>query len=302
MAALCHGLEHILTSIVTRPTGGYGMNTAVGDSFDIGWKVAAAVHGYGGQALLQSYEDERRPVGMRNIDRSGAHWKVHATYGEWCGQAHGTALSPSDEGTALRERIAQYVRTHDGENKDQGIELGYRYKSDVIALLEDAATEPPWSQKYYVPSTWPGARAPHIFLADGVTSIFDLFGQGSTWTLVDFSQSADYIRQFQSVLSSLKVKIPVKFVHLPDESHAHKVWERQAVLVRPDDHVAWRSSADNTLDADPEKILLIVTGQASRTTAGKRVVDGNDDDGFVFTGTVGNIEHDKVEQLAAFQQ
>ncbi|KAK5064728.1 hypothetical protein LTR84_000562 [Exophiala bonariae] len=284
------------------PTGGYGMNTAVGDSFDIGWKVAAAVHGYGGQSLLQSYEDERRPVGMRNIDRSGAHWKVHATYGEWCGQANGAVSSSSDEGKELREKVAHHVRTHDGENKDQGIELGYRYKSDVVVLLEDAGTEPPWSEKQYIPSTWPGARAPHVFLNDGETSIFDLFGQGPAWTLVDFTQSGDHIKQFKSVLSSLRAKIPLEFVHLPDESHVRKIWEREAVLVRPDDHVAWRAPTGDGLDIDPEKILLIVTGQGQKDIGEELMADRNDHEKIVFTGTIGNVEHGKVEQLAAFQQ
>src|SRR4051794_5101487 len=56
------------------PTGGYGMNTAVGDSFDIGWKIAAVLDGHGGQYLLDSYEAERRPVAARNIERSGVHY------------------------------------------------------------------------------------------------------------------------------------------------------------------------------------------------------------------------------------
>lgn len=289
-------------SFTTSPTGGYGMNTAVGDSFDIGWKVAAAVHGYGGRSLLRSYEDERRPVGMRNIDRSGVHWKVHATVWGWVAQANGAVLASSEEGTALRKKIAQHVKAHDGENTDHGIELGYRYQSDVIVLQEDAATEPSWSEKRYVPSTWPGARAPHVFLEDGVTSIFDLFGQGSAWTLVDFSQSGDYIKLFRPALASLKDKIPIEFVHLPNEPHAQKIWERQAVLVRPDDHVAWRSSANGSLDIEPEKIMLIATGQAPNGSTARSAVDRNKTDQVQFTGTIGNIEHGKVEQLAAFQK
>jgi hypothetical protein len=288
--------------MVIRPTGGYGMNTAVGDSFDIGWKVAAAVHGYGGRSLLQSYEDERRPVGMKNIDRSGVHWKVHVTHWERSAQSDGAIFSASDKGGALREEIARHLQTHDNENKDHGLELGYRYKSDVIVLLEDTSAEPPWLEKHYIPSTWPGARAPHVYLKDGLTSIFDLCGQGSEWTLVDFSQLGDYIKLFQSALASLKAKIPCKFIHLPDEFHAHKVWERDAVLVRPDDHVAWRSSLGGGLDFDAEKVLLIATGQSPNDFTTRPVVHGGTNDGVVFASTVGNVEQSKVEQLAAFQK
>jgi hypothetical protein len=60
------------------------MNTAVGDSFDIGWKIAACIAGHGGKELLLSYEEERRLVAMRNIERSGVHWSVHETYWKWC--------------------------------------------------------------------------------------------------------------------------------------------------------------------------------------------------------------------------
>lgn len=54
------------------------MNTALGDSFDIGWKLAAVLSGYGGPSLLQSYEVERGPVAARNTEHSGVHWQVHS--------------------------------------------------------------------------------------------------------------------------------------------------------------------------------------------------------------------------------
>ena len=55
------------------PTGGYGMNTGIGDACDLGWKLAAVLHGFGGPGLLASYDAERRPVGMRNREASGRH-------------------------------------------------------------------------------------------------------------------------------------------------------------------------------------------------------------------------------------
>jgi 2-polyprenyl-6-methoxyphenol hydroxylase-like FAD-dependent oxidoreductase len=48
------------------------MNTGIGDAFDIGWKLAATLKGYAGPALLESYDRERRPVGLRNCRRLGA--------------------------------------------------------------------------------------------------------------------------------------------------------------------------------------------------------------------------------------
>src|SRR3546814_11639832 len=59
------------------PTGGYGMNTGVGDAVDLGWKLAAVIHGWGGPALLRSYEEERRPIAIQNRAASRRHLDVN---------------------------------------------------------------------------------------------------------------------------------------------------------------------------------------------------------------------------------
>jgi hypothetical protein len=56
------------------------MNTGIGDAFDIGWKLAATLKGYAGPALLESYDRERRPVGLRNCR---AAWRHDRTIGDW---------------------------------------------------------------------------------------------------------------------------------------------------------------------------------------------------------------------------
>jgi 2-polyprenyl-6-methoxyphenol hydroxylase-like FAD-dependent oxidoreductase len=52
------------------PTGGFGMNTGIQDAVDLGWKLEAVLRGWGGPALLRSYETERRPVAVRNVAAS----------------------------------------------------------------------------------------------------------------------------------------------------------------------------------------------------------------------------------------
>lgn len=59
------------------PTGGYGMNMGIGDAFDLGWKMAAVIQGFSGGGLLRSYEQERRPIAMTCVERSGHHLAVH---------------------------------------------------------------------------------------------------------------------------------------------------------------------------------------------------------------------------------
>ncbi|KAH7037082.1 FAD binding domain-containing protein [Microdochium trichocladiopsis] len=204
------------------PTGGYGMNTAVGDSFDIGWKLAAIINGWGGDQLLSSYELERKPVAIRNIERSGVHHRVHQTYVEWTmGAGPGVVTANADAGAALRERIRQHVLRNDGENQDHGIELGYRYSNSNIILKEKAQdAESDFDYRNYVPSPVPGARAPHVFLADCKTSIFDIFGP--QFTLVDFSIDGTWAASFEK--SASRLNIPLKCANLPRESQAKKVW------------------------------------------------------------------------------
>ncbi|EAU31818.1 predicted protein [Aspergillus terreus NIH2624] len=275
------------------PTGGYGMNTAVGDSFDIGWKLAAVIQGHGGKHLLDSYELERRPVAVRNIDRSGVHWSVHSQYLQWCQQNPHAVIAPSEEGETLRAKIADWVRTHDGENKDHGIEMGYRYTgSNIILPSDDPTHEPPFHAREYVPTTWPGSRVPHVFLKDGTTSIYDLLGTGPQFTLVDFTPGGTYIQQFTRHAEELNV--PFKTVHLPEENHVRSVWEREAVLVRPDDHVAWRAS-DQVLDA--RTILQVAVGQ--KELHHRPVQESKD--GKKFTGTIGNVNMENVKMRAEFQ-
>jgi hypothetical protein len=285
------------------PTGGYGMNTAVGDSFDLGWKIAAAVKGYGGKALMQSYEEERRPVAAKNIDQSGLHWMVHAKVWEWCKGKD--IVSQSDDAKSLRARIQKHVSANDAENKAHGLELGYRYSNSSVVNHElDGSKGPEWSLFDYVPSTWPGVRAPHVFLKDGATNIFDHFGAGQEYTLVDFTSDGSYMTKFRPVAQALG--IPVKYVHLTDESHARKVWEREAVLVRPDDHVAWRApSALEQSDLDVENILLIAVGQRQSrklATPNSGYFAGLVTPERSFAGTVGNVDQNNVELLGAFQK
>lgn len=285
------------------PTGGYGMNTAVGDSFDIGWKIAAVVNGYGGKHLLDSYDIERKPVAVRNIERSGVHFSVHRQYVQWVQEAGpGVCTEETEKGKELRERVKQHLADRDGENKEHGIELGYRYHDSPVIFPDTTSEEPEWSFRSYIPSTWPGARAPHVWLADGKTSIFDLFGPA--FTIVDFSTDGQTAAKFAAV--SKEIGIPLKTVHLPNEDHAQKVWERDAVLIRPDDHVAWRSSSNELGSAEVERILKIAAGQeSSNPVPNHDKANGSDLRSILekgFSGTVGNVEQEKVEALGAFQK
>lgn len=247
------------------PTGGYGMNMGIGDAFDLGWKIAAVIHGQGGHDLLKSYEVERRPVALRNVEHSGLHFKVHTDLGALIPSGNAQQVdSKTAEGHALREAIHHYYQDHDGENQDWGVEMGYRYNSSVI-IRSDGEEQPFWSPHYYTPTTWPGGRAPSLFLSDG-TALFDRFGKH--WTLLSFSSSSNADVDLM-VEAFKKAGVPLDVLDLANENHAAAIYEQPLVLVRPDQHVAWRGHAIDDFEI-ASTILNTVTGRVeSLSSSGK---------------------------------
>lgn len=247
------------------PTGGYGMNTGLADAYDLGWKLAAVINGSGGKALLDSYESERRPVALRNSEHSGLHMQTHQTAGSLImGQDIELLGSDTKEGVEARQKIHDYYQKNSGENTDLGIEMGFRHRSSVI--VPDAAAdgaEPAWSPSHYTPTTWPGSRTPHVFLNDG-TPIFDLF-HPTDWTLVTFQETGNAAQYILAGAEEMNVSI--KHLNLVGESLAAKLWERKMVLVRPDQHVAWRGDSLPSLEAARD-ILTTVVGKKESPSEG----------------------------------
>jgi 2-polyprenyl-6-methoxyphenol hydroxylase-like FAD-dependent oxidoreductase len=231
------------------PAGGFGMNTGVGDSVDLGWKLAATLQGWGGSHLLDSYEPERRPIGIRNVNEAADMRADSDT------QIPTSPLleEEGEEGERLREKArAAILRTREKEfrHDSAGIELGYRYDDSPICV-PDGTASPPDHHATYTPTTWPGARAPHAWLKDG-HSILDLFGRSFVF-LVLSSKIAD-LSAFTSAAE--RVGLPLQVIAL-DEPEVRKLYERPLVLVRPDGHVAWRG---DSVPANPTDIIDRVRG------------------------------------------
>jgi 2-polyprenyl-6-methoxyphenol hydroxylase-like FAD-dependent oxidoreductase/3-phenylpropionate/cinnamic acid dioxygenase small subunit len=151
------------------PTGGLGMNTGVGDAADLAWKLAAVLEGWGGAKLLASYEAERRPVGERAVAAARfaalgrQAWR--AAYKPWIAE-------PTPEGQRAREEMARIANVEQRKTNEMlGTELGYRYLDSPLVWPEKG-DPPPDSFMEYRPSTWPGARLPHVWLQDG-TALHD---------------------------------------------------------------------------------------------------------------------------------
>jgi 2-polyprenyl-6-methoxyphenol hydroxylase-like FAD-dependent oxidoreductase len=215
------------------PAGGFGMNTGIGDAVDIGWKLAAVLQGWGGPHLLDSYTAERKPIAMINVNEAA---EMRASFD------HQTPFAPkieedSEEGAQLREKARAAImrtRAKEFQHDSAGLELGYRYENSPICSA-DGTPPPPLDHGHYVPSTWPGSRAPHVWLKDG-RSTLDLFGKG--FVLVAFTEGPT--SSFTD--AAQRAGVPLEVIGM-DDKQVREIYERNFVLVRPDGHVAWRGNA-----------------------------------------------------------
>jgi len=225
------------------PTGGFGMNTGIDDAANLGWKLAALVQGWGGEALLASYEIERRPIGLRN---TGQARELTNNVG---GVPVGPAMAEdSASGAAQRAEAGRYLANFGEEFASLGIQLGARYDGSPIIAADGSA--PPRDDPYtYIPSACPGGRAPHVWLSRGV-SLFDRFGQGFTLLRLGKRDGAALIA------AARRRGVPLSVVDV-DHPAARDLYERDFALIRPDRHVAWRGSE---LPEDCAGLIAQVTG------------------------------------------
>jgi 2-polyprenyl-6-methoxyphenol hydroxylase-like FAD-dependent oxidoreductase len=228
------------------PTGGYGMNTGVGDAVDLGWKLAAMLQGWGGSDLLASYEAERQPVAFRNRSASARHAGLRTQISH----AYDPVVhQPGPTGEAGRKVLGELIQQLGNlENEALGIEIGYRYDDSPI-ICDGVGDRPAYPIENYIPSTWPGVRAPSLFLSDG-TALFDRFSKG--FTLLRFDDVE--VAAFEQAAESRGV--PIEIVDIRDERVA-KIYEKNLVLLRPDQHVAWRG---NECPDDPIGVIDRVRG------------------------------------------
>ena len=226
------------------PTGGYGMNTGVGDAVDLGWKLAASVQGWAGDALLDSYDAERRPVAVRNVEEATRNFQLRS----FAAIPELTEATPAGE--AQRKRLGdEILRNTARELLSDGIAMGYRYDSALVS--PDGSAPPPTSVTDYVQSGFPGSRAPHVRLRDG-RSTLDFFGK--SFAMLRLGSDAPDCAPFEAAAKFRRV--PLETFAL-DEPAVLAAYERKLALVRPDGHVAWRG---DVVPADAAAIVAKVSG------------------------------------------
>ena len=232
------------------PTGGLGMNTGVGDAIDLSWKLAAVLEGWGGPQLLASYGAERRPIGLRNVKASRA--AMTGRLG-WRAAYDPSVRENTPDGAAIRSRM---VALFDVEQRKVteilGIEAGYRYVDSPIVWPEPGHGPDP-ENPCYVPTTWPGARLPHVWLNDGA-ALHDRLGPNFTLLkLCGTRADTSHLEQ-----AFLKLGAPLDVMKIEEET-PRQLFQFEMLLVRPDLHVVWRG---NELPKDAATIALLATGHA----------------------------------------
>jgi 2-polyprenyl-6-methoxyphenol hydroxylase-like FAD-dependent oxidoreductase len=230
------------------PTGGLGMNSGVGDAIDLSWKLAATLKGWGGPALLASYEIERRQVGERNVEASRQASRGRRA---WRAAYKPIIRDKTAEGAETRANLARIADVEQRKSNEMiGAELGYRYDGSPIIWPERGNAPQPDFMKY-VPTSWPGARLPHLWLADGA-ALHDRIGDG--YTLLRLAGARNDCAALARAFASYAA--PFAVLDIAGE-RPRDVYGYDLLLVRPDLHVVWRG---NRLPDDPGKLAATATG------------------------------------------
>lgn len=244
-AFICSDAAHIWA-----PTAGYGMNAGIADALDLTWMLAGVLRGWAPASLLDAYEAERLPVTdqvSRFVAEFGAKTAAQRE------RAPAEIEAPGPAGDRVREEIGRLIYERNvAQFCCAGLNFGYFYEDSPI-IAYDGGSPPPFSMDEYTPSTVPGCRAPHLWLDDG-RSLYDAAGP-------DHALLRPRGAQGERIERAARARgLPLTAVVL-ESREADELYGGQLVLVRPDQHVAWRGDAEPD---DPDALIDAVRGAGIR--------------------------------------
>jgi 2,4-dichlorophenol 6-monooxygenase len=266
------------------PSNGLGSNTSIQDGFNLAWKLAAVVKGQAGPALLDSYSAERAPIARQIVTRAnqsiGEFGPIFEALGMDGGMDHDKIRRNMDArcdatpaGEKQREALRKAIAFKSYEFDCHGVEMNQRYKSG--AVVTDGQAEPAVDRDmelHYQPTTWPGARIPHIWVFDQAGkkhSTLDITGRGE-FTLITGIGGDAWVAAAKALSSELGLPIRCHVIgprraledHTGDWARAREIGDAGCLLVRPDQHVCWRSQG---LAKDPgaelTRVLRAILGK-----------------------------------------
>lgn len=245
------------------PTGGLGLTSAMHDAHNLCWKIAAVVHGHAGAELLDTYEQERRPVDARNVERSLQNAFNHLVIGEklgltmsatpeqnWAQIRRAWSDDPLDR--EHRRAVRNAFASQSMEFREHVVEYGYSYESSAVVPDGSAKPETPDDIRLQQPGTRPGRSLPHAWIEDDDgrrLSTLDLVRPGR-FLLIAGEGGSDWTNAAREIARETGIPLDaVRIGHLDGDyldCCCHWVRQREirsdgAVLVRPDRFIAWRS-------------------------------------------------------------
>jgi 2-polyprenyl-6-methoxyphenol hydroxylase-like FAD-dependent oxidoreductase len=229
------------------PYAGYGMNAGIADAMNLSWMLAAHMNGWAPAAILDAHETERRPT-VEEVSLFVAKHAQGAIAERTTLPADIEADTPAGEASRARVGDAAY-KLHVQQFACAGLNYGYCYKGSPL-ISYDGEAPPSWSMRDYIPSTVPGCRTPHLWLADG-RSLYDAMGRD--YTLLRFSRDANVDTLMDAAAER---GVPVTLLDVvPREGMAP--YQHALLLSRPDFHVAWRG---DQVPSDAGALIDLVRG------------------------------------------
>ena len=236
------------------PTAGLGYNTSVDDVANLGWKLAAVCQGWGAPALLSTYGIERRPIAERNTRFARSVAETFRNLG-----MPPTLEDDSPDGAAARAALGARLYSSSVREFDApGIHLGIFYDGSPIVAAEPG-DPPPDDSNWYVPYARSGARAPHAWLGPG-EALYDRFGRDFTLLRLTAGRDTGALERAARMRG-----VPLTVLDLARDD-LRQLYGNDLVLVRPDQHVAWRG---DRLPPDPDALIAWVVGASSLASAAK---------------------------------
>ncbi|MAP59537.1 MAG: FAD-dependent monooxygenase [Pseudomonadota bacterium] len=263
------------------PSNGLGSNTSIQDAFNLSWKLAAVLKGQAGDALLDSYSVERAPIAKQIVTRANQSIGEFGPIFEALGMTGGEDIekikasmdartNAGADGEKQRAAIRDAIAFKKYEFDAHGVEMNQRYKS--AAVVTDDQMEPAFdldAELHYQPTTWPGARLPHVWVFDrdsgAEVSSLDLCGKGLFTVLTGIGGEA-WIDAAAAVGAEMGLEIVAHVIgprqphvdHVGDWARASEISDTGCLLIRPDQHVGWRA-ADMTSDPEGELRRVLKT-------------------------------------------
>jgi 2,4-dichlorophenol 6-monooxygenase len=254
------------------PANGLGSNTSVQDSYNLAWKLALVLSGGADESLLDSYNDERQPIGRKVIDRAMKSHTEIEPWSEAAGLRPGMSKQDAKEnieqlfgaseiGEKRREALLAGVDLMNYQFNAHGVELGQRYRGGAIASSEPFPEYRRDPELYFQPDAVPGSHIPHVWLQHNGAAISTLdVCDYSRFTLIVGVGGGSWAEAAATIASQLDV--PLKTVRIglrQDFDDVDGEWikirevsDHGCLLVRPDRFIAWRS---HDLPSDPTTAL-----------------------------------------------